>query len=258
MVEIKSAVELERMRKASSIVAEVLVLLKGMVRPGVLTSELNAFAEREIRARGGEPAFLGYRGYPATLCVSINEEVVHGIPSPSRKIGEGDIVSLDLGCVWKDYYGDAALTVAAGKASREAARLMAVTERSLAEALAQVRDGARLGDVSHAVESCAAAAGFSVVREFTGHGIGRRLHEDPTIPNYGRPGSGITLREGMTIAIEPMICAGRPGVEVKEDGWTAVTKDGALSAHFEHTVCVKRGGCEILSAGPAGTAWALI
>ncbi|KAF0126362.1 MAG: methionyl aminopeptidase [Elusimicrobia bacterium] len=258
MVEIKSAAELEKMRKASAIVAGVLVLLKDMVKPGAATFELNAFAEREIRARGGEPAFLGYRGYPATLCVSINEEVVHGIPSPSRKIAEGDIVSLDLGCVWENYYGDAALTVAAGKISKEAARLMAVTEQCLAEALAQVRDGARLGDVCHAVERCAGAAGFAVVREFTGHGIGRRLHEDPSIPNYGRPGSGIVLREGMTLAIEPMICAGGPGVEVKGDGWTAVTRDGSLSAHFEHTVCVKQGGCEVLSAGPGGTAWAHI
>ncbi len=258
MVEIKSAAEIEKMRKASAIVAEVLVLLKNMVKPGVATAELNAFAESEIRARDGEPAFLGYRGYPATLCVSINEEVVHGIPSASRKIAEGDIVSLDLGCVWKNYYGDAALTVAAGKISKEAARLMAVTEQCLAEAMAQVRDGAKLGDVCHAVERCAGAAGFSVVREFTGHGIGRRLHEAPSIPNYGRPGSGITLREGMTLAIEPMICAGAPGVEVKGDGWTAVTKDGALAAHFEHTVCVNKGGCDILSAGQAGTAWAHI
>jgi methionyl aminopeptidase len=258
VIEIKTPAEIESMRKASRVVAEVLQQLKPLVKPGVTTADLDKFAERRVRELGAVPAFLGYRGYPATLCVSINDEVVHGIPSPSRKIADGDVVSLDLGCVWKDYYGDAALTVAAGKISKEAARLMTVTEQSLSEALAQVRDGARLGDVCHAVERCACAAGYSVVREFTGHGIGRRLHEDPSIPNYGRPGSGITLREGMTLAIEPMICAGGPGVEVKADGWTAVTRDGSLAAHFEHTVCVKQGGCEILSSGPAGTAWALI
>jgi methionyl aminopeptidase len=235
------------MRKASRVVAEVLLQLTPRVRPGVSTAELNEFAERKVREMGAVPAFLGYRGYPATLCVSINEEVVHGIPSPKRVVRDGDIVSLDMGAVLEGFYGDAAVTVAAGEISPEARRLMDVTKASLDAALSEVRAGARLGDVCHAVERYAAGNKVSVVKEFTGHGIGRHLHEDPSIPNYGRPGSGPVLRAGMTLAIEPMLCLGRAEVVVKNDGWTAVSADGSLAAHFEHTVAVTENGCDILS-----------
>ncbi len=236
------------MRKASRVVAEVLKQLKVLVKPGVTTAELDKFAEQRVRELGAVPAFLGYRGYPATLCVSINEEIVHGIPSAKRVVREGDIVSLDMGAVAGGFYGDAALTVAAGEVSAPARRLMDVTRVSLEKALGAVKAGARLGDVSHAVEAYAAANGMSVVREFTGHGIGRRLHEEPSIPNFGRPGTGPVLKAGMTLAIEPMLCLGKADVVVKNDGWTAVSADGSLSAHYEHTVAVTEGGCDILSS----------
>jgi methionyl aminopeptidase len=247
VIEIKTPAEIESIRKASRVVAEVLLQLKTRVKPGVSTLDLDRFAEKSVRALGAVPAFLGYRGYPATLCVSINEEIVHGIPSAKRFIGEGDIVSLDLGAVCDGFYGDAALTVAAGEISGGARQLMEVTRRSLEEALSKVKAGARLGDVSHAVEEYAVAHGMSVVREFTGHGIGRRLHEEPSIPNFGRPGSGPVLKAGMTLAIEPMLCLGRAEVIVKNDGWTAVSADGSLAAHYEHTVAVTDAGCDILS-----------
>ena len=247
MIEIKTPAEIESMRRASRVVAEVLSQLKPLVRPGVSTAELDAFAEKRVRELGAVPAFLGYRGYPATLCVSVNEEIVHGIPSPKRFVKAGDIVSLDMGAVMDGFYGDAAVTVAAGEISGGARRLMEVTEASLARALSKVRAGARLGDVCHAVEEYAAANGMSVVREFTGHGIGRRLHEEPSIPNYGRPGSGPLLKAGMTLAIEPMLCLGRADVVVKNDGWTAVSADGSLAAHYEHTVAVTEDGCDVLS-----------
>lgn len=235
------------MRKASRVVAEVLQELRPLVKPGVTTAELDKFAERRVRELGAVPAFLGYRGYPATLCVSINEEIVHGIPSPKRTVRAGDIVSLDMGAVIEGFYGDAAITVAAGAVSPQARRLMEVTSRSLDEALAAVREGARLGDVCHAVEKYAAANGMSVVREFTGHGIGRHLHEEPSIPNFGRPGSGPVLKTGMTLAIEPMLCLGGAEVVVKNDGWTAVSADGSLAAHYEHTIAVTEDGCDVLS-----------
>ena len=235
------------MRRASRLVAEVLLLLKARVKPGVSTAELDSFAEKRVREAGAVPAFLGYRGYPATLCVSINEEIVHGIPSPKRIIKEGDIVSLDMGAVCDGFYGDAALTVAAGEISGQAKRLMDVTRISLEMGLSAVKAGARLGDVSHAVEKYAVENGMSVVREFTGHGIGRHLHEEPSIPNYGKPGTGPLLKAGMTLAIEPMLCLGRAEVVVKNDGWTAVSADGSLSAHYEHTIAVTEDGCDILS-----------
>ena len=236
------------MRKASRVVAEVLAQLKSRVRPGVTTAELDKFAEQRVRELGAVPAFLGYRGYPATLCVSINEEIVHGIPSPKRVVREGDIVSLDMGAVCDGFYGDAAVTVAAGEISAPAKRLMDVTRVSLEKALSAVKAGARLGDVSNAVEKYAVENGMSVVREFTGHGIGRRLHEEPSIPNFGRPGTGPLLKAGMTLAIEPMLCLGKADVIVKNDGWTAVSADGSLSAHYEHTVAVTEDGCDILSS----------
>lgn len=248
MIEIKTPAEIESMRKASRLVAEVLSLLKARVKPGVSTAELDSFAEKRVREAGAVPAFLGYRGYPATLCVSINEEIVHGIPSPKRIIREGDIVSLDMGAVCDGFYGDAALTVAAGRISDGARRLMDVTKVSLDKALSAVKAGARLGDVSHAVEKYAVENGMSVVREFTGHGIGRHLHEEPSIPNYGKPGTGPLLKAGMTLAIEPMLCLGRAEVVVKNDGWTAVSADGSLSAHYEHTIAVTEEGCDVLSS----------
>lgn len=238
------------MRRASRVVAEVLSQLQPLVKPGVSTAELDRFAEKRVRELGAVPAFLGYRGYPATLCVSINEEIVHGIPSPKRLVKAGDIVSLDMGAIADGFYGDAALTVAAGEPSPQARRLMDVTRESLARALSALKAGARLGDVSHAVEAYAAANGMSVVREFTGHGIGRRLHEEPSIPNFGRAGSGPVLKAGMTLAIEPMLCLGRADVVVKNDGWTAVSADGSLAAHYEHTVAVTEDGCDILSSVP--------
>ncbi|MDO8803222.1 MAG: type I methionyl aminopeptidase [Elusimicrobiota bacterium] len=247
MIEIKTPAEIERMRRASRVVAEVLLQLKSRVKPGVTTAELDKFAEQRVREMGAVPAFLGYRGYPATLCVSINDEIVHGIPSPRRIIREGDIVSLDMGAVCDGFYGDAAVTVAAGEISGPARRLMDVTSRSLEMALAEVRAGARLGDVSHAVEKYALENGMSVVREFTGHGIGRHLHEEPSIPNFGKAGSGPVLEAGMTLAIEPMLCLGKADVIVKNDGWTAVSADGSLAAHYEHTVAVTEDGCDILS-----------
>ncbi len=251
MIEIKSPAEIESMRRANGIVAKVLLQLKGLVKPGVSTAELDSFAEKRVRDLGAVPAFLGYRGYPATLCVSINEEVVHGIPSPKRFIKEGDIVSLDMGAVLEGFYGDAAITVAAGKVKAPAQRLMDVTRRSLEIGLSKVKAGARLGEVSHAVEEFAVKNGMSVVHEFTGHGIGRHLHEAPSIPNFGRPGSGPVLKAGMTLAIEPMLCLGRAEIVVKNDGWTAVSADGSLAAHFEHTVAVTADGCDILSVTQA-------
>lgn len=248
MVEIKTPAELDLMRQASKIVAQVLALLKKEIRDGVPTAELNILAEREIRNREAAPAFLGYRGYPATLCVSINEEVVHGIPSDKRIIRSGDLVSLDLGAVYRGFYGDAAVSVAVGAVRPEVSRLINVTAASLEKALSKIRSGAKLGDVSHAVESFVIDNGMSVVKEFTGHGIGRRLHEEPSIPNYGKPGSGVTLKPGMTLAIEPMVCLGKPEIVIRSDGWTAVSADGSCTAHFEHTVAVTENGCEILSA----------
>jgi len=247
VIEIKTQAEIEKMRRASRVVAEVLLQLRARVKPGVSTAELDSFAEKSVRERGAVPAFLGYRGYPATLCVSINEEIVHGIPSHGRLIREGDIVSLDMGAVCDGFYGDAAVTVAAGEISGPARRLLEVTSRSLEMALSAVRAGARLGDVSHAVEKYALENGMSVVREFTGHGIGRQLHEEPSIPNFGKPGSGPMLKAGMTLAIEPMLCLGRAEVVIRNDGWTAVSADGSLAAHYEHTVAVTEEGCDILS-----------
>ncbi|MBU2575199.1 MAG: type I methionyl aminopeptidase [Elusimicrobia bacterium] len=247
MVEIKTAAELDKIRQASKIVARTLALLKNNIRSGVSTAYLNALAESEIRKNNAVPAFLGYRGYPATLCVSINEEVVHGMPNARRFLKNGDVVSLDLGVVYADFYGDAAVTVAVGEVKPECSRLISVTEQSLARAVSTVKNGACLGDVCYAVESFVVQKGMSVVREFTGHGIGRRLHEEPSIPNYGKPGSGVMLKVGMTLAIEPMVCLGRPEVSIKNDGWTAVSVDGSCAAHFEHTVAVTENGCEILT-----------
>ncbi len=251
MIVVKSRDEVEIMRRANAIVAEILSEVRERVRPGVTTGELDALAEERTLAKGARPAFKGYtvagRVFPASICISINDEVVHGIPSPKRVLREGDIVGLDFGVCYQGYYGDAALTVPVGKVSPEAERLMAVTRSALDAAIAAVRAGAHVGDVSAAVQDTVEAAGYSVVREFVGHGIGRKLHEDPQVPNYRTGARGVRLEEGLVLAIEPMVNAGRPEVYVKADGWTAATRDGRLSAHFEHSVAVTAQGPYILS-----------
>ncbi len=246
-IHLKAQWELERMRVANRIVGEVLQELKESVAPGMTTKDLDDLAVRGIEKRGAKPAFLGYAGYPASLCVSINYEVVHGIPSASRLLAEGDLVSLDLGAIYQDYYGDAALSVAVGKASSKVFDLIKVTEGALYEGISQARVGNRLQDISFAVQHFAESRGYSVVRKFVGHGIGRNLHEPPEVPNYGKPGQGPLLKAGMCIAIEPMVNEGGSDVQVLSDGWTAVTVDRSLSAHFEHTIAITKEGAEILS-----------
>jgi methionyl aminopeptidase len=247
MIVCKSPAELERMKAANQVVAEVLAALREAVRPGVTTGDLDALAESRIRAAGAEPAFKGYHGFPATICASVNEEVIHGIPS-GRELVEGDVISIDLGAVLDGYYGDSAITVPVGPVTERAAELLRVTEESLHRAIGQVRIGARISDLGHAVQSHVEGHGFSVVREFVGHGIGTRLHEEPQIPNYGPAGRGPRLAEGMVLAIEPMVNAGTAAVRVLSDGWTAVTRDGQLSAHFEHTVAVTAKGPLVLTS----------
>ncbi|MCI0447830.1 type I methionyl aminopeptidase [bacterium] len=246
MVIFKSQNEIDRIRKASQIVARTLKFLESHVQPGITTRELDQLAESEIRKAGAIPAFKGYRGFPATLCVSINEEVVHGIPS-DRKLKEGDIVGLDLGCIWDGFYGDAAKTYPVGEISEEAKRLLETTENSLMIGIDQARVGNRIGDIGYAVQTLAESKGYSVVRDFVGHGIGRSLHEDPQVPNYGSRGQGPRIKAGMVLAIEPMVCQGRADVEVLADNWTAVTRDGSLAAHFEHSIAITDNGPEILS-----------
>jgi methionyl aminopeptidase len=242
----RSAAEIERLARVNGLVARVLAELEAMVAPGVTTAEVDARAEQRLREAGAVPAFKGYHGYPATICASVNEQVVHGIPS-SRRLVEGDIVSIDLGAKLDGFYGDSAVTVPVGAVSAEADALLAVTRQSLYEGLAAVKAGGRLSDVGAAVQRHVEAHGFTVVREFVGHGIGTALHEEPQIPNYGTPGRGPRLSEGMVLAIEPMVNMGKAAVKVLGDGWTAVTKDGSLSAHFEHTVVVTADGCRILT-----------
>ncbi|MCM8811902.1 MAG: type I methionyl aminopeptidase [Candidatus Omnitrophica bacterium] len=246
MIELKSPSQLQIMRRAGRVVGEILEALREAVRPGISTLELDELALRLMIQRKSKPAFKGYRGFPAHICTSINEEVVHGIPS-QRRLKEGDIVGLDVGVVVDGYYGDAAITVPVGQITAEAARLLQVTEESLAAGIAMATTGNRLSDISHAVQQAVESKGYSVVREFVGHGIGTQLHELPQIPNYGKPGSGPRLKEGMVLAIEPMVNQGGPEIEILPDGWTAVTKDGKLAAHFEHTVAVTSGAPEILT-----------
>jgi methionyl aminopeptidase len=244
----RSAAELERMREAGRLVGEVLTELQAHVAPGVSTADLDALAEKRILAAGATPAFKGYHGYPATICASINEEVIHGIPSGRRLLNEGDVISIDVGASLGGYFGDSAVTLAVGQVSEEAATLLRVTDESLYKAIEVVKPGGRISDIGHAVQQHVEAYGFSVVREFVGHGIGQSMHEEPQVPNYGQPGRGPRLTEGMVIAIEPMVNAGKAAVKVLADGWTAVTKDGTLSAHFEHTVAVTADGPWILTA----------
>ena len=246
MIIIKTNDEIARMRKPNRIVAELLDYLEGIIRPGVTTKELDTRAEAFILKRGGKPAFKGYHGFPATICASVNEEVVHGIPG-KRRLKEGDIVGIDLGVVLDGFYGDAAKTFAVGKIDHKARRLMEVTEESLYKGIEQAVPENRLYDISHAVQVHAEGAGFSVVRDFVGHGIGRDLHEEPQVPNYGPPHQGPKLEKGMAIAIEPMINEGTWQVKVLKDGWTVVTADGKRSAHFEHTIAITENGPEILT-----------
>ncbi len=250
MIVLKSAREIEIMRRANVIVAEILQRLKEAVAPGVTTLELDGIAEELTYKKKAKPAFKGYtvagRVYPFSLCTSVNEEVVHGMPS-KRVLREGDILGMDFGVIVDGFYGDAAMTVAVGTVSEAAERLMEVTRDSLYRGIDELREGKRLGDLSSVIQTMVEGAGFSVVREFVGHGIGKKLHEEPPIPNYGESGRGPRLMEGMVLAIEPMVNAGKPEVEVKEDGWTAVTKDRSLAAHFEHSVAITKNGPDILS-----------
>jgi methionyl aminopeptidase len=247
MVILKSLQEIEKIRKAGLIVAGALDGIRGMVRPGISTQSLDEFAERFILAAGAMPAFKGYRGYPKTLCTSVNKEVIHGIPSNNVVLKPGDIVSVDVGAIAEGFYGDAAITLPVGTITSAAERLVRVTEESLLRGIAQAQPGNYLYDISFAVQSYVESNGYSVVREYVGHGIGRNLHEDPQIPNYGDPGKGIRLKPGMVLAIEPMVNAGGSATLVQEDNWTAVTKDGSLSAHFEHTIAVMSDGPLILT-----------
>ncbi len=242
---LKSEGELELMDEANRIVHRVLDGIAERVRPGITTRELDRFAEGTIRAAGGVPAFLNYKGYPATLCTSRNDVIVHGIPG-EEVLRDGDILGVDCGVVYKGYYGDAARTYAVGRVSPQAERLIAVTRRALEVAVESVRPNRRLSDIGHAVQSFVESHGFSVVREFVGHGIGTSLHEEPQVPNFGEPGKGPKLKPGLVLAIEPMVNAGDPEVEVDADGWTARTKDGSLSAHFEFSVAVTEHGARVL------------
>ncbi len=235
------------MRLAGKITREVLELVRSQVKPGVTTYDLEKAAADRLKELGVKAAFKGYHGYPCVLCTSVNSEVVHGIPSAKRVLKQGDIVSVDFGVVVDGYYGDSAITVPVGKIDDDTARLLQVTERSLKAGIAAVKPGARLGDVGAAVQGVVESEGFSVVRDFVGHGIGSQMHEDPQVPNFGEAGRGMKLKVGMVIAIEPMVNAGGPDVLVLDDGWTAVAKDGSMSAHFEHTVAVTEAGARILT-----------
>jgi methionyl aminopeptidase len=247
LIPIKSRDEIKKITRASEIVAEALITLKQVISPGITTKELEQIAEEVIKSRGGVPAFKGYRGYPASICASVNDEVVHGIPSINVVLREGDLISIDLGVIYQGYIGDAAITVAVGKVSKETERLIKVTEEALYKGIKEARVNKRVGDISYAIQKHVEAHGYSVVRAFVGHGVGKSLHEEPQIPNFGYPGKGPKLKEGMTLAIEPMVNAGSYEVVIMKDGWTAKTADGSLSAHFEHTVLITRNGPEILT-----------
>jgi methionyl aminopeptidase len=252
VIELKSANELQTMERANHLVLTVLGELADLARPGVTTADLDRHAERRILESDARPAFKGYRGYPCSLCTSLNDEVVHGIPSDRRILKDGDILAMDLGTVVDGYYGDSAITVAIGNVDETALRLMEVTEQSLAKGIEAARTGARVGDISHAVQHHVESHGMSIVRDFVGHGIGRALHEDPQVPNFGQPGQGERLREGMVLAIEPMVTTGEWRIKVGEDGWTATTADGSLSAHFERSVAITKNGPHILGIDGVG------
>ena len=249
MIILKSRDEIEKMRAAGQIVVLALTELAKTVAPGVTTAELDRLAEDVLRSHGAVPSFLGYKGYPSATCISINFEVVHGIPG-ARELEEGDIVGVDLGAIVSGYHGDSAITIPVGKVSAEAERLIKVTREALYAGIRMARVGNRLGDISHAIQKHAEKNGYSVIRDLVGHGIGREMHEEPQVPNFGPPGRGPLLEEGMTLAIEPMVSAGGHHVETLADGWTAVTRDRKLSAHFEHTVAVRTEGPDVLTLRP--------
>jgi methionyl aminopeptidase len=244
----KSPEEIDRMRRAGRVVAATIDRLRAAVRPGATTAKLDRLAEEAIRSAGAEPSFKGYRGFSGSICTSVNEQVVHGIPG-SRVLREGDLLSLDVGAIWEGYHADSAVSLFVGEPpSAEAEKLVRVAEESLDAGISQIRSGARLSDISHAVQEVAEGAGFSVVREYVGHGIGRSLHEDPQIPNFGPPGRGPELRSGLVVAVEPMVNLGGWETRVLADQWTVVTADGSLSAHFEHTIALGEDGAEVLTA----------
>lgn len=251
MIIYKTPQEIAAMRASNQIVSRILDELKSLVRPGVSTRDLDTHAEGRAREMGAVPAFKGYRGYPASLCTSVNEEIIHGIPS-HRVLKEGDIIGLDFGVLYQGFYGDAAVTVGVGEISPEAQRLIAAAETAFSKGIAQMKAGHRISDISHAIQVYVESQGFSVIRSFVGHGIGFSPHEEPQVPNFGLPGRGPKIKEGLTLAIEPMIAAGDWQEEILDDGWTAVTKDRSLSAHFEHTVAMTSAGVEILSQGEPG------
>ncbi|MBE6420786.1 MAG: type I methionyl aminopeptidase [Elusimicrobiaceae bacterium] len=248
MIEVKNESEIQKMREAGKVTAAVLKLMTEMVKPGVSTLELDIAAEKTIRSFGATPLFLGYYGFPASICASVNEEVVHGIPKKDRILKSGDIISIDTGARLDGFCSDAAITLGVGEVSDEAQRLMDVTKKSLYKAIGQIKPGRRLGDVQNAVETFAKLHNMGLVRDYCGHGIGRNMHEEPSIPNFGKPGTGPVLQAGMVLAIEPMLTAGTYKVRELDDGWTVVTMDGKYAAHFEHTVAVTANGSEILTA----------
>jgi methionyl aminopeptidase len=252
MIIFKSDVELEAMRQSSRVLARILSEIEPLIRPGIRTRDLDLYAEKRTRELGAVPAFKGYRGYPASVCISVNEEIIHGIPS-GRILQEGDLVSLDFGVLYEGFFSDSAMTVPVGRVSPEARKLVGAAERAFYRGLEQMKEGNRLSDISAAIQRSVEGEGFSVIRQFVGHGIGRALHEEPQVPNFGTPGRGPRIRPGMTLAIEPMIAQGGWEVDVLEDGWTAVTRDRTLSAHFEHTVALTPNGPEILSARASET-----
>ncbi len=247
MIIIKSQNEIKKIAESCRIVAEVLESLKSFVKEGVSTAEIEGFVEGQILKKKAIPAFKGYRGYPSSVCLSVNDRVVHGIPSSRIELKRGDIISVDLGVLLNGFYGDAAITLPVGEISEDAKRLLRVTEEALYIGISKAVVGNRVSDISSAIQQHVETSGFSVVRAFVGHGIGRFLHEDPQVPNFGAPGKGVRLREGMTIAIEPMVNAGSPDVRILDDGWTAVTADGSLSAHFEHTIAITKNNPLILT-----------
>jgi methionyl aminopeptidase len=252
-IQIKSPAQLERMREAGLVVARALRATVSAVEPGVTTADLDAIAEREIRAAGAVPSFKGYHGFPATICTSVNAEIVHGIPSPDRRLAAGDLISIDCGAIAAGWHGDAAVTVGVGTIDAETARLIEACETALWHGLARARPGNRLTDISHAVEASARSSGpYGVVEEYVGHGIGTEMHMDPPVPNYGKPGQGPVLAEGMTLAIEPMLVLGQRHARVLDDGWTVVSADGTWSAHFEHTVAITADGPWVLTAEDGG------
>jgi methionyl aminopeptidase len=252
MVIRKSRTEIDKMRRAGQIVAQTLSDLRRMVEPGVSTLDLDAYAEKKIRSAGALPTFKGYHGYPSSICASVNDEVVHGIPS-GRVLKEGDLIKLDCGATLDGYVGDAAISVPVGKVSEEVEKLADATRESLFRAVEKMVPGNRLYDVSHAVQEYVEALGYSVVREYCGHGIGQRMHEDPQVPNYGRPGTGPSLKEGWVLAIEPMVNLGGHHVKVDADGWTVRTRDGSISSHYEHTIAITEDGPVVLTALEDGT-----